>query len=171
MYILLLFCFALFYYLTRIVWIRIIKNEQFKIEIHLILFAIHINNYDGDGDNINNKDNSMSIKNVRIITDILTKLRNATIEIKSILIPINTKQFNKSTILKPLRQNAYICALIAYLRTKTKKLTLEDNAIILSSDIPALHYYVTIKLRLYELIFGFFSIRHRINNENKRAKD
>ena len=72
--------------------------------------------------------------------------------------------------MRPLRQYAVICAFIAYLRTKTEKLTLEDNAIILSPDNTVVHCYITIKLRLYQLIVAIISLWHNMNIERKRNK-
>ena len=46
-----LLSFALFYYLTRIVWVRIIKGEEFIIELHLPIFAIYLIKRKDKGDN------------------------------------------------------------------------------------------------------------------------
>ena len=171
----LLLSFVVFYILTSVTWVRVIKGEIFKIEIHLPLFALHLIWKNDNGDKrkkSGDKDEKISyIGYFRIITGIVARMKNAIITVKSIKLPIKTDDFDKSAILKPLRQQALLYAFVAYLRTKTEKLTLEDNAITLSPDIDVLHCYVTFKLRLYELIHGLLSVRHSINEEKKRKKD
>ena len=168
----LLLVFLVFFIMTRTVWVRIIKGKDFKVEIHLPILAIHIVKKNDNGDkrkNPKSKDKKISyIGYFRIITGVVARLKNARIVIKKITLPINDENFDKSSIIKPLRQHALICAFIAYLRTKTEKLTLEDNAISLSPDVTALQCYVTFKLRLYQLIHGLLSVRHSIYEEKNR---
>jgi hypothetical protein len=97
-------------------------------------------------------------------------MKKSEIVVKKIFLPIKNEDFDKSSFIRPLRQHAFICAFVAYLRTKTEKLILDDNAIILSPDIDVLHCYVTVKLRLYELIHGVISVMNSIYEEKKRAR-
>ena len=170
----LLTIFILFYFVTRIVWVRIIKGDIFKAEIHLPIFAIHLIKSDDSGDNKKQPDKQQdkpsALGYIRIITGIVEKIKDSKIEVKRVIIPIKTDNFNKSAILRPIRQHAFICAFIAYLRTKTEKLIIEDNAITLSPDIGVIHFYITIKLRLYQLIQALIWIWHSINEERKRNK-
>jgi len=166
-----LLSFVLFYFFTRIVWIRIIRGEKIKIEIHLPIFALHLIKGDDSGDNKEKKPEKISgIGYFRIITGVIARIKDATIEIKKIIIPIKTENFNKSAITRPIRQHALICAFIAYLRTKTRNIVVEDNAITLSPDVNVLHCYVTIKLRLYQFIHGLITVWHSTNEEKKRTK-
>lgn len=167
-----LLSFALFYYLTRIVWVRIIKGEEFIIELHLPIFAVYLIKRKDKGDN-NKKSKKYRpsiLGYIRIITRVLSRINTSRIIIKNIIIPIKTDDFNKTSMLRPIRQHALICSFIAYLRTKVNSLTLENNAINLSPDIKSPHFYLTIKLRLYQLIYGLLSIRHSVNKESKRTK-
>ena len=170
----LLLSFALFYSLTRVVWVRIIKGESLKIEIHMPIFAIHLIKSSNTGDNnkkpTKERDSPQFFGYFRIITGIVARIKNARIVVKSIMLPIKTNDFDQNAILKPLRQQALLYATVAYLRTKTENLTLLDNAITLSPDINALHCYVTVKLRLYQLIHCLLSIRHSIYEEKKRTR-
>ena len=170
MFILLLVCFCLFYYLTRFVWVKIIKDEQFKVEIHLPIFAVHLVKKDDQGDDTDKKDNPMFFGYIRIITGAVSRLKQAIIEIDKIKLPINNKDFEKASILKPMRQSAYVYAFVAYMRTKAKKLILSDNAITLSPDVNALQCYVTVKLRLYQLIYALISIMHSIYEEKSKRR-
>lgn len=170
----LLFSFLLFYILTRRTWVRIIKGDGLKVEIHLPIFAMHIVHKSDDGDKRKkSKDKNEKISYLgyfRIISGVVARIKNARIIVKKIILPIESRDFDKSAIMRPLRQHALICAFIAYLRTKAEKIILEDNAITLSPDIDVLHCYVTVKLRLYELIHGLLSVRHSIYEEKKRAR-
>ena len=166
-FIFLLIAFIFLYSLTRIVWVRLIKEESFKAEIHLPIFAIVLIKKDDNGDNVTNNGPS-PMGYIRIITDIIDKMNKSNIKVNKVIIPIKTDNFTKSVILRPIRQHAIICALIAYLRTKTRKLTIEDNAITLSPDINVTHFYITIKLRLFQLIRALISLWRDINQERKK---
>lgn len=171
----LLFLFLIFYISTQIVWVKIIKEKELKLEIHLPILAIHLIKSKDSGDN-KKKDKKANVNPslsgyLRITTDSINQLNNAKIEINRILLPISTEDFNKSAILRPLRQHILICSLIAYIRTKSKKFILEDNAIILSPDVDVIHLQLTLKLRLYQLIQGLLSIRRSICEERKRNID
>ena len=170
----LLMSFVLFFLLTRIVWVRIIKGDGFKIEIHLPILALNFIKRSDDEDTSSTRSKSDDKPSLfgylRIITGIVDRISGAEISVKAIVLPIKTEDFNKSSILRPLRQQALLYTLIAYLKTKTEKLTLEDNAIILSPDVNVLHCYVTVKIRLYQLIYGLLSVRHAIYEEKKRTK-
>ena len=168
----LLASFLLFYYLTRIVWVRIIKAEKFKIEIHLPILSLHFTKKSKTGDeNQKKKRNTPSFFGYfRIITGVAERIKDSKIIVKQIVLPIKSEDFDKSAILRPLRQQALICAFIAYMRTKAKTIILKDDAITLSPDVQALQCYITVKLRLYQLIYGLLSVRHAIYEENKREK-
>ena len=166
----LLLIFLIFYILTRIAWVRIIKEENLKIEIHLPIFALHIlikkkNNKAKRRD----KEGEISyLGYFRLIGGVVARLKNASIDVKKICLPIKTDSFSSSTLIKPLGQQAIICAFIAYLRTKTEKLIVNDNAISLSPDINEIQCHVTVKLMLFQLIYGLLSIRHSVYEEKKR---
>lgn len=170
--ILLLASFILFFVLSRMVLVRIIKGDGFKIEIHLPILALHLINRNEDKSSKNKKSKiSLSpIGYIRIITNVADRLKGTEISVKTIALPIKAKKFSKAAILRPLRQQAAIYTLIAYLRTKAEKLVLDDNTIILSPDIDVLHCYVTLKIRLYRLIYSLITVMHDIRKEKKRRR-
>lgn len=166
----LLISFLLFFILTRKVWVTIIKDKTLKVEIHLPIFALHLTK-SNDGDKRKKSDMNEKISYLgyfRIITCVVARLKKTEIIVKKVILPVKTEDFDKSALIRPLRQHAFICAFVAYLRTKTEKLTLEDNAIILSPDTDVLHCYVTLKLRLYEFIHGLLAVMHSIFEEKRR---
>ena len=169
----LLILFLIFYVFTRQTWVRIIKEDDLKIEIHLPILAIQVINRQNDGDNKKNsgEDQKLSYRAyLRIISAVLERSKNYEVVIKKITLPYSSDRVDKS-IVGALRKHALICAVIAYLRTKSQKLFLEDNAITLSPDITKTHFYVTAKARLYEVIYALLTLRRGIYEEKKRAKD
>lgn len=169
-----LFFFILFFVLTRRVFVKIIKKDDLIIEIHLPILALILIQRSQNGDKSKNKakkEEKLSIISyIRLITGIVARIKDAEIVVKSISIPIKSEEFDKSTIIRPLKQHALLCGFIAYLRTKTKNIFIEDNAFILSPDISALQCNITVKLRLYSLIYRLLSVLHGINEEKKRMR-
>ena len=142
-----------------------------KIEIHLPIFALHLIKRDADHNYQKKNTKEISYHGYfRIIKSALEKINNTEIIVNKVIIPIKSNEFDKSDIIRPLRQHALICAFFAYLRTKTQKLILSDNAIALSPDVDKFHFHAILKLRLYKLIYGLISVSHSINEEKKRAR-
>ena len=163
-----LFFFILFFVLTRKVFVKIIKKEDLIIEIHLPILALILIQRSQRGNNSKRKAKKQEkklsiISYIRLITGIVARIKDAEIVVNSISIPIKSKEFDKSTTIRPLRQHALLCGFIAYLRTKTRNIFIEDNAFILSPDINALQCNITVKLRLYSLIYRLLSVLHGIN--------
>ena len=152
-FILILLSFALFYFLTRTVWIRIIKDENFKIEIHLPLLSLNFTNISSKKSNKKTGSKINFINYFRIITDIIEKTKNCDLVINRITLPIKPEKFSTSTLLLPMGQRALICSVVTYLGSQTRSLTVQDNAITLSPDIQKLHFYLTVKLRLFQMIY------------------
>ena len=82
-FILILLSFALFYFLTRTIWVRIIKDENFKIEIHLPLLSLHFTNESRKKSNKKTCRKINFIDYYRIITDIVEKTKNSEKDILS----------------------------------------------------------------------------------------
>ena len=168
--IVLIFSFLCFFILTRVVWVRIIKREVLKIEIHLPLLAIHL---------IGNRDKKQKKKKeteklsarayIRVIAGTLSRVKDCEVNIKKITLPCKTDSFSTFTLVKPFGYQGLIYAVIAYMKTKAKDLTLNDNAIISSPDVTEVQYYVTVKLRLFKLIYAILTFRRGVYQE-KRAR-
>ena len=166
--IILIFSFLCFFILTRVVWVRIIKREVLKIEIHLPLLAIHL--IFPKKKPKNKETEKLSARAyLKIIAATLKSVLDCDIVIKEINLPCKTNSFSELTLVKPFGYQGLIYAAIAYLKTKAKHLTLEDNAIISSPDVTEAQYYVTVKLRLFKLIHALLTFRRGIYEE-KRAR-
>ena len=170
-FVLTLLSFLLFYLLTRICWVRIIKSEGFKIEIHLPILSLHLINKSGDKENPKNKEKISFFGYFRIITDIIEKLYDCDLVIDRITLPVKSEGFSTTALLLPIGQRALVCSLVAYIGGKIKSLSVQDNAITLSPDIQNIHFNLTVKIRLFKLIYTFLFLRHRLKQENTRVKD
>ena len=166
----LILLFLFFFILTRMVWVRIIKMEKLRIEIHLPLICLCLSA--GDKRTPKKKEESEKLSArayFRIITVTINRVKKAEIIIKKIVLPYSIKSFGTMTLVRPFGYQGLIYSLIAYLKTKTQKLVLEDNAIISSPDITETHYYFTVKLRLFQLFYAVVAFKRGLRKE-KRAR-
>ena len=166
--IILILSFLFFFILTRKIWVRIIKKEILRVEFHLPLLSLHL-----IGDNNKKKkketDKLSTRAYIRVIAGTLSRVKDCEVIVKEITLPLKTNSFSGMSLVKPFGYQGLIYAIIAYLQTKAKKLTLNDNAIISSPDVTETQYYVTVKLRLYQLIYALLTFRRGIYEE-KRAR-
>ena len=167
--IILIFSFLCFFILTRMVWVRIIKREVLKIEIHLPLLAIHLIFPKSKKAKKTETERIGTRAYIKIIAGTLKRVWDCEINIMEISLPCNNDSFSGLTLVKPFGYQGLIYAAVAYLKTKAKHLTLEDNAIISSPDVTEAQYYVTVKLRLFKLIYALLTFRRGIYEE-KRAR-
>ncbi len=166
----LILLFLIFFVLTRVVWVRIIKKEVLRIEFHLPLLALYLI---GDKDKKKKKKKETEKLStrayIRVIAGTLARVRECEVNVKEITLPYKADSFSGFTLVKPFGYQGLIYAVIAYLQTKAKKITLEDNAIISSPGITETHYYFTVKLRLFQLIYALLTFRRGLYEE-KRAR-
>lgn len=167
----LILSFLLFFFLTRIVWVRIIKKKILRIEIHLPLLALHLYfTKDKKKKGEKETDQLCTRAYVRIITGMLRRTRKCRVEIKKIVLPCQTNLFTATTLVKPFAYQGLIYTIIAYLKTQAREIILCDNAIISSPDVNETQFYFTVKLRLFELIYAYLTFRRSIYEE-KSKKD
>ena len=166
----LILIFLFFFILTRIVWVRVIKEEMLRVEIHLPLLAICLYQENKNNEKEKKETDKLSARAyIRIIAGTLSRTKNCELEIKQIALPCKIDSFDTMTLVKPFGYQGLIYSIIAYLKTKAKKLILCDNAIISSPDITKAQYYVTVKLRLFQLIHAALTFRRGLYEE-KRAR-
>lgn len=167
--IILILLFLLFFILTRRVWVRVIKKELLRIEIHLPLLALILIGKK-DKDKKSKESEKLSARAyIRVIAGTLAKVKDCELNVREVTLPCKTNSFDGFTLVKPFGYQGLIYAVVAYLQTKAKKLTLSDNAIISSPDVTAIQYYVTVKIRLFQLIYALLAFRRGIYEE-KRAR-
>ena len=171
----LILSFLFFFILTRVVWVRVIKENDLRIQLHMPLLALHLKS-DSKKEKTNLKDKKQEIKlstraYFRVIAGTLARTERCEVLVKRIILPCKANAFDGFTLVRPFGYQGLIYAAIAYLKTKAKHLALEDNAIISSPDVTEAQYYVTVKLRLYELICALLAYKRGINEEKKRARE
>ena len=170
-FILILLFFTLYFVLTRRIFVKIIKDEYFKIEIHLPLLAIHLITQKSDKKEKPKSTKIGFIGYFRIITDAIDRLSEYEIYLERVSLPIKREGFSYSTFLLPIGQETIIYSAVTYLKAKVKKLIIKDNAISLSPDVENLHFYLTVKLRLYHFISIALFIFRRIKQERLKNKE
>lgn len=165
----LILSFLLLFVFSREVWVRVIKDERMNIEIHLPLLAICLSSKENSK---NKKDsNRISIKAyIGIILDVLHQIRDCKVIIKRISLPMDTSSFSSTTLVKPFAYQGLIYALIAYLKTKVRNITINNNAITSSPDINDARFYLTVKLRLFQLIYALMTFRQGVKEEKRARK-
>lgn len=164
----LILSFLLFFALTRTVWVRIIKEDALRIEIHLPLLALCI--YFKKDKKKKKETDKLSVRAyIRVIAGTLRRVKGSEVEIRRIILPCKINEFSTMTLVKPFGLQGVIYTVIAYLKTMAQNLVLCDNAIISSPDVTETQYYVTVKLRLFQLIYALLTYRRGIYEE-KRAR-
>lgn len=166
----LILMFLLFFILTRKVWVRVIKEEKLRVQFHLPLLALHLISED-KSKQTESKDKKLSTRAyIRVIAGTLARIGECELLIKRIILPCKVGSFDGMALVRPFGYQGLIYAVIAYLKTKTQRLSLEDNAIISSPDVTRARYYITAKLRLYQLIYALLTFKRGINEEKKRME-
>lgn len=165
----LILSFLLLYVLTRTVWVRIIKKEILRIEIHLPLLALCLISKKEKKNAKKETDKLSARAYIRVVAGTLARVRDCTVVVREVTLPCKADKFEALTLVRPFAYQGLIYAVIAYLKTKAKRLILLDNAIISSPDITEIQYYVTVKLSLFNLIYAVFAVRRGIYEE-KRAR-
>ena len=171
----LIISFLILFVLSRTVWIRIIKEEQFRVELHLPLLAISLidDNKIDKQKSEKKKDKAEKISPrayIRIFGNTLERIHKSTVVVKRIALPLKLSDFDAMTLVTPFAYQSVVYTIIAYLKTKTDRLILPDNAVILSPDINSLQFYVTVKLRLYQLIYALLTVKKGIEEEKKARR-
>lgn len=166
----LILMFLFFFIMTRKVWVRVIKEEKLRVQFHLPLLALHLISEDKSKKK-EKKERKLSTRAyIRVIAGTLARIGECELLVKRIILPCRTDTFDGMTLVRPFGYQGLIYAIIAYLKTKTKRFALEHNAIISSPDVKEAQYYVTAKLRLYQLIYALLTFKRGVKEEKKRAR-
>lgn len=160
--------FLIFFVLTRKSRVRIIKNDEWIIEIHLpILALVLVNRRERDGMEIKEEKKRLPLKSYQfILKRVLKFLEKGEITINKISLPEPQGDFNSKTMTRPYKYGSLVYGLIAYLESKVQRLTVNDNAILLSPDTP-LGFDITLTAELYKIINAALFIIYKIKREKK----
>ena len=164
----LILSFLFFHFLTRTVWVRIIQEKDFALELHLPLLAIRLSDLNS------NKPNKIKLGTatyIKIILSAIKRFRNSSLVIEKIALPCDTSSFGISTLIRTYGYQGLIYTLIAYLNLRNINTHIKDNAIISSPDVNKTQFHLTVKLALFQLAYALLIISRDINKEKKaRAK-
>ena len=162
-----MFIFVLILFIaSRIVWINVIKDDELRLELHLPILAIYLTTSKNTNTSKRKKEKKRFFFSYKPIAKPLSNLiTKSEIIIKRIEFPKKQGELSNATFTRPLRYGSAFFALCAYLGTKTEKLTLYDDQILLSSDSSALQFNFTVKLRLYQLINAGLAILFGVMKE------
>ena len=148
-----------FFITTRVVWLNIIKDEKLRVELHLPIIAVYLTKSDKNNKNSKKKKRAFTSINYRRIGSLISyAIEKSEIIIKQISFPKKNEEFKRTSFTRPYRNQSAFFALHAYLNSKAEKLTVYDNAIVLSGDNSELLYNFTVKFRLYHLIYLCLSL-------------
>ncbi len=145
-----LLSFCLFFVLTRMIWIRLIKYDELKVEIHLPIIAIVLSKSKeqnkGNTQKKRGRDKDSSSVDLRIILYVIKLIDHSKIKINHFSLP-KTEEESKAYL-----YNAAIFTALAYLKSKSQKLILTHDALVLFSDSKTLELELISKIHLYRLI-------------------
>lgn len=162
--------FLLFFIVTRTVWVRVIKEQMSKVEIHLPLLALQLRFGNNDRRGRKKEKSKLGARSyIKIISGTISRIKGCELVIKRVAIPCKINSFGAATLLSPFGYQSLVYAAIAYLKTKTQRLAIEDNAIISSPDISETQFYFTVKLRLYQLLYALITIKRGVEKEKLRS--
>ena len=165
----LILSFMLLFALTREVWVRVINREFLTIEIHLPIFALILTKENKSKQKKSSKKQKKlsALTYIQIFTKTLKRLEKCELVIKKLAPPQKQSSFSYSTVIKPYGYQSLIYGLIAYLDTRVQRVTLCENAVTYIPDNPIFLCDVTVKARLFEILFGAFCLYKNIKKEKR----
>ena len=107
----------------------------------------------------------------RLFKNISTALGYCEVEIRELSVPALNDEIKTSSFTTPSRYRTAISAFLAYIETKSKKLTIKDNAInLIPDDKNNFRLNMSFKLPLFELIRTVRKIIHDKHELNGRLQ-
>lgn len=163
--------FLVLYIITREVWIIFKKQDKVCLEIHFPIFAINFQSK-SDGREKRSKDSKNKLpflSNIRIFSAVIDKL-STNIIVEKLVIPFPLDELIGSGISGHVTRQFIIFSLIAYLRTKSKNIIIDNNAFILSPDSTKTLFYLTAKPKIINLIIAILTYLVCLMQEKKRIR-
>lgn len=156
--------------LTRKTYVKIRKDDAWRVELHFTLSAIRFERTVAKSDTPEEKKKKGRTppSYYREVVHRLTELFEvAELEIRRLFLPVGEgADLYGRRVTAPWRYHTAVSALIAYLDAKSEKLTIHDNAIILNPDDGRFSLDVTIKVRLFYILRTYLALRR----EKERLK-
>lgn len=164
-----LLSFLIFFIFSRNIWVRIIKKEKLKIEIHLPIFALVLTNKH-TGVEEKKKKSLSPIGTLSLADEVIRQLRSCRVSLGSLIIPQGDAPFNASAFLRPIAKRNAVYTIIAFFKSRLKYFDVEKNAITISPDVSHTQFYITVKLRFFKLINLLWILRRYIYRKEAGEK-
>lgn len=164
--VLLLLSFCIIFIFTRTVWIKLIRSDGFKLELHMPIVAVEISKGqektpDEKRRNGGKGYNLQASEYLRIISSLIKIIEHSRVEVTKIA--VSSSSTEKIYIFFP-----FIYSFLAYFRAKAKKITIKDDAIVLSPDGHSFLLEFTVKTELYRFLFSIVTLYFDIMKEKRR---
>lgn len=156
-----------FYILTRETYVVILYNNGIRIEFHLVIFSLILTEGEDEKGGVRPK-----IKFYTFLIKRLARLsERSCIRVNSIRLSKLKSLFSPDEITSSYIYHALISSLIAYLYQKSKKLTLENNALVLIPDSQDISYVdIHLSTELYNIVYALTKILFDYRKYKKRGK-
>jgi hypothetical protein len=166
--ILILLCLftAVFFILTRRIFIRIEKAKVLKIEIHFPIFALCLTQKPSRNKTNKTKKKAYDYRKIyKTIRDTCDMLDGCEIIIKKIELPLKGEANNLGAFTTPIIYQSIIYSLLAYIDTKVQKLTLYSGAVASSGRANSFYCDVTVEGRFFRLLYTAIFVYYRIRRD------
>lgn len=165
-FILLILSFLVFFIITRKATVRLIKEEKLRIEFHMQIIALVIS----PAGRQREKGRKRKTTSRHYILAALRRLiKHSNVIIYKLHVPFS--EVWENSIMAAVRRRILSATVISYLETMTEKIYLSDNAINLSPDLSSLQYDVSIKTRLYQILYNLGEYAFHILKEKIHVRE
>lgn len=165
-FILLILSFLLFFVITRKATIRLIKEENLRIEFHMQIIALVIS---PRGRQRANERQKKSYSRRNILAALRRLIKHSNVIIYKLYVPF--AEIRENSITAAVRRRILSAMIISYLETMAKRIYLSDNAIILSPDLSSLQYDLSIESRLYLILYNLGGLAFHILKEKIHVRE
>ena len=165
-FLLLILSFLVFFVITRKSTVRVIKEENLRIEFHMQIIALVISPKGRQRDKGRRK-KTASRRN--ILAALRRLIKHSKVAINKLHVPF--AEIRENSITAAVRRRILSAMIISYLETMAEEIYLSDNAIILSPDLSSLQYDVSIESRLYQIIYNLTGLAFHILKEKIHVRE
>lgn len=163
---------------TRESRVNIIKGDVWRVEIHFTLIAVYlIEREEKDSERKSKRKTARGTKTPisfypRLWRNISAVLDSCEVEIRELTVPALKNEIARASFTSPSRYRTAISAFLAYIETKSKKLTIKDNAInLIPDDDNYFRLNISFKLPLFNLVRTVRKIIHDKRELKERKKE
>ena len=167
-FILLILSFLLFFVTTRKATIRLIKEEDLRIECHMQIIALVIKPA-GRQKGERQRKRKKAASRRSILATLRRLIKHSNVIIYKLYVPF--AEIRENSITAAVRRRILSAMIISYLETMAERIYLSDNAIILSPDLSSLQYDLSIESRLYMILYNLGGLAFHILKEKIHVRE